>query len=163
MKVFERENISVTRPTLENISVTQQTLENVSVTWPYLEKISATQPTFPVSPSKNEFTISPLKKWKRAFHDVGSWATDTTNWIFQWKMEKGTYQMTQIQAHHFQTRYQRKINVIRRKSVVNTGNMTCQTHHRATIIIRPKTVITDASYTGGTLIGKRIRSNYAHV
>ena len=37
MKVFERENISVTRPTLENISVTR--------------------PTFPISPSKNEFTI----------------------------------------------------------------------------------------------------------
>ena len=32
MKVFERENISVTRTALENISVTRPTLENISVT-----------------------------------------------------------------------------------------------------------------------------------
>ena len=32
MKVFERENISVTRPILENISVNRPTLENISVT-----------------------------------------------------------------------------------------------------------------------------------
>ena len=57
MKVFERENISVTRPTLENISVTQPTLENISVT----------RPTFPISPSKNEFTISPSKNGKDQF------------------------------------------------------------------------------------------------
>ena len=39
MKVFEHENISVTRPTLENVSLTRATLENISVT----------RPTFPIS------------------------------------------------------------------------------------------------------------------
>ena len=42
MKVFEWENISVTRPTLENNSVTGPTLENISVTRPTLEDISVT-------------------------------------------------------------------------------------------------------------------------
>ena len=32
MKCFERENVSVTQPTLENISVTRPSLENISLT-----------------------------------------------------------------------------------------------------------------------------------
>ena len=33
----------------------------------------------------------------------------------------------------------------KKKNVVSAGTMTHQTHHRATIMIRPMTVITDAS------------------
>ena len=44
MKVFERENISVTRPTLKNISVTQPNLENISVTRPTLKNVYVTRP-----------------------------------------------------------------------------------------------------------------------
>ena len=51
----------------------------------------------------------------------------------------------------------------KKKSVVKTGKMTRQTHHRATVLIRPKTVITDANNVRGKEIGKMIRSNYAHV
>ena len=39
---------------------------------------------------------------------------------------------------------QTKRNAIQNKSVKNTGNRTCQNHCQA-ILIRPKTVITDAS------------------
>ena len=45
MKVFERENISVTQPTLENIYVTRPTLENISVNRPNLANIYVTRPT----------------------------------------------------------------------------------------------------------------------
>ena len=45
MKVFERENISVTQPALENISVTQPNLEKKYVSRPALENMSVTQPT----------------------------------------------------------------------------------------------------------------------
>ena len=64
--------------------------------------------------------------------------------------------MTQTQKHHCQTRHQRKRNVIRRKSVVNTGEMTRQTHHQATIMTQLKTVNTDVSNASGKAIGKRI-------
>ena len=47
--------------------------------------------------------------------------------------------------------------------VVNTGKMTRQTHQQATIMILPRTVITDASDVRGKATGKRIRSHYAHV
>ena len=78
---------------------------------------------------------------------------------FTEKMEKRTYQGKRIHTHHRQTHHltniirqiieipvnQRKRNAIRRKIVVNTGKMTRQTHHLATILIRPTIVITDAS------------------
>ena len=69
-------------------------------------------------------------------------------------MKKGTYQITWTQNHHHQnrhrrnhrhTRHQRKRNATKKKGVVKTGNMTHQTHFRATIQNRPMTVITDAS------------------
>ena len=67
--------------------------------------------------------------------------------------------MTRIHTHHCQTYLQRKRNTIRRKSVVNTKKMIRQTHHRATIMIHPKTVITDAN----DVKEKAILSNYTHV
>ena len=76
---------------------------------------------------------------------------------FPEKMEKGTYQMILTQNHHCQYGHRRKINAIRRKIVINTGNMTHQTHHRATIIIRPTIVITDANYVTGKATGRGIR------
>ena len=51
----------------------------------------------------------------------------------------------------------------KKKSVINIGNMTCQTHHRATILIRPTTVIIDANGVRGRATREIIRSNYAHV
>ena len=133
MKVFEWENISVTRPTLENISVPQPTLENISVTRPTLENISVTPPTFPISPSKYQFTISPSK------------------------MKKGTYHITRTQTHHCHTCHQRKINAMRRKSVIKTGKMTRQTHLRATILTCPMTVVTGSSDIKIRAIGKMIQ------
>ena len=65
--------------------------------------------------------------------------------------------MTQTQTHHCQNHHQRKRNAIRRKSVRNTGKITCQTHHQATIMIRPTTVITDANDVREIVIEKRIR------
>ena len=44
--------------------------------------------------------------------------------------------------------------MIRRKSVVSTGKKNRQNHHRATILIRPMTVITDASDVKRRPIGK---------
>ena len=82
---------------------------------------------------------------------------------FQRKMKMSTYQTTWTQNHHHQTRHQRKRNAIRRKSIVNTGKMTRQTHHRATILIRPMTVITEASDAKRRAIRKRIPSNYAQL
>ena len=73
------------------------------------------------------------------------------------------YQMTLNQNHHCYTIHQRKRNAIIRKSVVNIGKMTRQTHHRATILICPTTLITDASDVIGKAIRKRFQSNYAHV
>ena len=78
-------------------------------------------------------------------------------------MKKGKYQMTRTQTHHFQTHNQIKTDAIRRKSVVNTGKITRQTHNQATILIHPKTVVTDAHDVRGKVIGKSIRSNYYHV
>ena len=72
------------------------------------------------------------------------------------KTKRGILQTTRTQNHHFQTHYQRKINVIRRKSVVNKGKMTRQTHHRATILILPTEVITEANDGRGKAIEKRI-------
>ena len=51
----------------------------------------------------------------------------------------------------------------KKKNVVKTGKMTCQTHLRATILTFPMTVITYASNIKRRAIGKRTRSNYAHV
>ena len=82
---------------------------------------------------------------------------------FQRKMKKRTSQMNRTQNYHSQTRHRRKRNAIRRKNVVNTGNMTRQTHHRVAIMIRPMTVIIDASDVKRRAIGKRIQSNYAHI
>ena len=64
---------------------------------------------------------------------------------FQRKIKKSTYYMTQTHNHYCQNRHQRKINAIRRKIPGKTRKMTRQTHHRATILIRPMKVITDAS------------------
>ena len=47
--------------------------------------------------------------------------------------------MTPIQVNQI------KRNTIRRKGVGKTRNMTCQTHHRATILIRPTIVIIAAN------------------
>ena len=49
----------------------------------------------------------------------------------------------------------------RRKSVVSIGKMTRQTHLRATTLILPMTVITDASDATIRNTRKRIRSDYA--
>ena len=73
------------------------------------------------------------------------------------------YQMTRTHNHYCQTRHQRKKIVIRRKSVKNTGKMTRQTHHQASILISPMTVIADSSNVRRGDIGKKIRSNYAQV
>ena len=64
--------------------------------------------------------------------------------------------MTQTHNHYCQNRHQRKINAIRRKILGKTRKMTRQTHHRATILIRPMTVITDAS----DIKRRSIRKNY---
>ena len=128
MKVFERENISVTRPTLENISVTRPTLENISVTQPNLENISVNQPNFPISPSKNEFTISPSKNGKEHF-TISDPEQLTQPTKFPEEYKKGHVQMARTQNHHCQTRNQRKRNAIRIISFVNTINITRQTHH----------------------------------
>ena len=80
----------------------------------------------------------------------------------QSKMEKCTYQINRTQTHHCNTRHRRKINTIRRNSVVNTGKIICQNHCQATILIRPMILITDASDVRGRAIRKSIRSNYAH-
>ena len=86
-------------------------------------------------------------------------------------MENCTYQGTRIQTHHRQTHHQRKIirrmiaipvnqrkiNVVGRKSVVKKVNMNRQTHHQATILIRPTIVITATNAVGGRATGKRIR------
>ena len=47
--------------------------------------------------------------------------------------------------NHRHTHHWRKRNAIRRKIVVNTGKMICQTHHQAKILIRPMTAIIYAS------------------
>ena len=49
------------------------------------------------------------------------------------------------------------------KSVVSIGKMTCPTHIRAMILIRPMTVITDVNDAKMRNIGKRIRSDYVQL
>ena len=71
--------------------------------------------------------------------------------------------MTRTQNHHRQTRHRSRINVISRKEVKNTGNTTRQTHHQATILNPPMTVITDASNNKRRDTQKRIQSNYAKI
>ena len=51
----------------------------------------------------------------------------------------------------------------KKKSVINTGKMTRQTHHRSTILVHPTTVVIDVSEVRGRAIRKSMRSNYAHV
>ena len=50
----------------------------------------------------------------------------------------------------------KKNNRDKKKNVVKTGKMTCQTHLRSTIQTRPMTVITDASGIKRRAIRKRI-------
>ena len=97
--------------------------------------------------------------------------TNTINENFKY-YEKGMNQITYTQKNHSQTchqrhlcqtRYQRKRNAIRRKSILSIGTMTRQTHLRATILILLMTVNTYASNAKRGAIGKRIRSNYAHI
>ena len=115
-KVFEQENISVTRPTLENISVTQPTLENISVTRP-TENIPLTQPT--------EFSHSRNQRNLRHSHDQQNLSYPHNQKNFQ-IIKKGMYQMIQTQTHHRQACNHIKRNAIRRKSFVKTGNITRQ-------------------------------------
>ena len=58
--------------------------------------------------------------------------------------------MTPIQVN------QRERNAIIIKSVEKTRRMTCQTHHRATILIHPTIVITDANNVRGRAIEKSV-------
>ena len=116
--------------------------KNISVTRPTLENISVTRPT-------QFFSLTRPTEFKPVTRPTES----------QKKLKKGTYQMTRIHTYHRHTCNQRKINVIRKKSVRNTGKMTCQTHHQASIPIRLTTVITDASNVRRKAIGKRIRKN----
>ena len=153
MKVFERENISVTQLNLENISVTQPTLENISVIRPTLENIFLwldQLSSFHHRNMNSPFHHQKMEKSISPFQIMSHWHNQRN---FQRKMKKGTDQMTHTQTHHCKTRHQRKINAIRIKDVVNTVKMTRQTHHRATIRIRLTTVITDAS----NVIGKAIK------
>ena len=60
--------------------------------------------------------------------------------------------MTQTQKHHCLNNHLK--NVIRRKSVVNTGNMNLQTNHQASILIRLTKLITDANDERGKEIKK---------
>ena len=53
--------------------------------------------------------------------------------------------MTLTKTHHFQTHHKRKRNVIRIRSIKNTGEMTRQTNYQGTILICLTTVITDTN------------------
>ena len=90
--------------------------------------------------------------------------------ICQSKTEKRMYQGTRIQTHHWHTHHRKNLipvnqikrNAIKRKSVVNTRNRKLQ-NHRWEILIRLMTVITYARDIKRRAIGKRTRSNYAHI
>ena len=83
-------------------------------------------------------------------------------------MEKHTQQGIQIHTHHCQTynqgnliRHMIAIPVNQRKQrnkkkrLRKTRKITCQTHHRATILIRPTIVITDTNDARGREIRKK--------
>ena len=70
-------------------------------------------------------------------------------------------QIRQRYLHRIQE--QRKRKEKRRKNVVSIGKMTRQTHLRATTLILPMTVITDARDAKRRNIGKMIRSNNAQL
>ena len=70
-------------------------------------------------------------------------------------------QIRHIHLHRTQERRNRHAR--RRQSVVSIGNMTRQTHLRATTMILPMTVITYASVAKIRNIRKMIRSNNAQL
>ena len=129
----------MTRPTLKNISVIQLN-ESFTLTRPSEFEPLTRQTQFDTLTQPTEF--EPLKQ-PTGFEPL------TRPTEFPEQNEKMTYQMTRTQNHHRQTHHQRKRKATRRKSVVNTGDMTRQTHNQPTILILQMTVITDTSYVRG--------------
>ena len=157
-KVFEQENISVTRPTLENISVTRPTLENISVNRPTLENISVTRPTL-----ENISVTRPTLESISVTRPTSLTETLTRPTDFSEENGEGHIPDDPDSDPSLSDFLSKKNKHDKKQNVVNIRKMTRQTHHRATILIRPMTMITDKSDIRGNMMEKKIRSNYAHV
>ena len=84
-------------------------------------------------------------------------------WWWVWQVIFLVFTTFFLLIHRCQTRHRRKINAIRRKSVVKTEKMTRQTHLQATNLNLPMAVIIYARDIKRRAVGKSIWSNYAHV
>ena len=154
-------NIQLTRPT-ENIPLTRPT-ENGRLTRPTEYEILTrpmdsellTRPTdseLLTRPTDFELLTRPTEFPEKNKKSMNRRWTQTQNLHRQI-----------CQRHLHWTQEQRKIKARRRKSVVSIGKMTRQTRLRATTLILPMTVITDASDGKRRNTGKIIRSNNAQL
>ena len=175
MKDFERENIS--RSWVKTISPSKNEKEQFIISPPKNGKEQFTIHHRKTEKSNSLFHHRIMKKSNSPFHhrktekiilpfhhckmEKSILPFDQQN--LHRKKKKSKYQINRTQDHNIQSCHRRKRNAIRRKSVGNTGNMTRENHHRATVLICLTTVITDASDVRGRATGKSIWSNYAHV
>ena len=164
MKIFERENISVTRPTFPispqkiweeqfTISPSKNREEQFTISPLQNEKYQ-----FTISPSqdgKEQFTILPSKDGKEHFNisdpEPLTWPTE-----FSKENGKGHVPDNLDPDPSLLDSSSKKKKRNKKKNVVNTGNITRQTHHQA-ILIHPRVVIIDTPDVRGKAIGKSIR------
>ena len=115
---------------------------------------------FIISPhqnGKNNFTLSPSQNGKQNFTISSSQNGKEYFTISPQQNEKEKLQHDPDVDPSLSYLSSDKRNAIKRRSVVNTGKMTHQTHHRATIMIHPTTTITDTNDVRGKATEKMIR------